>query len=101
MKVLHVTPNYPTPEFPIFGIFVKEQVESLQKIGEECDVLNSDGKNKGFRKYITYLPKIWCKAMFGGYDVIHCHHGNVPFEPEEWDYKMEDWLKLPNKKELK
>ena len=74
MKILHVTPNYPTPEFPIFGIFVKEQVESLQKIGVECDVLNCDGQNKGFKKYITYLPRIWWKAMFGGYDVIHCHH---------------------------
>jgi glycosyltransferase involved in cell wall biosynthesis len=74
MKILHVTPNYPTPEFPIFGIFVKEQVESLQKIGVDCDVLNCDGQNKGFRKYITYLPKIWWKSMFGGYDIIHCHH---------------------------
>lgn len=74
MKILHITPNYPTPEFPIFGIFVKEQVVSLQKIGVECDVLNCDGQNKGFKKYITYLPNIWWKAMFGGYDVIHCHH---------------------------
>ena len=74
MKILHLTPNYPTPEYPIFGIFVKEQVESLQKIGVECDVLNCDGQNKGFRKYITYLPKIWWKALFGGYDIIHCHH---------------------------
>ncbi len=74
MKVLHVTPNYPTPEFPIFGIFVKEQVESLQTIGVECDVMNCDGQNKGFKKYITYLPKLWWKSLFGGYDIIHCHH---------------------------
>lgn len=74
MKILHITPNYPTPEWPIFGIFVKEQVESLQKIGIECDVINCDGQNKGFRKYITYLPKLWWKGMFGGYDIIHCHH---------------------------
>lgn len=74
MKVLHVTPNYPTSEFPIFGIFVKEQVESLQKIGVECDVMNCDGQNKGFKKYITYLPKLWWKSLFGGYDIIHCHH---------------------------
>ncbi len=74
MKVLHITPNYPTKEFPIFGIFVKEQVESLQKIGVDCDVLNCDGQNKGFKKYITYLPKIWWKSLFGGYDIIHCHH---------------------------
>jgi len=74
MKILHVTTNFPTPEFPIFGIFVKEQVESLQKIGVDCDVFYCDGQNKGFKKYITYLPKLWWKTMFGGYDIIHCHH---------------------------
>lgn len=74
MKVLQVTNNYPTPDYPIFGIFVKEQVESLQKIGVECDVFYCNGQNKGFRKYITYLPSLWKKALFGGYDLIHCHH---------------------------
>jgi len=74
MKILHITPNYPTPERPVFGIFVKEQVESLQRIEVDCDVLFCDGKEKGFRKYIIYLPKIWWKVMFGGYDIIHCHH---------------------------
>lgn len=74
MKVLHVTNNFPTPDYPIFGIFVKEQVESLQKIGVECDVFYCNGQNKGFKKYITYLPSLWKRAMFGGYDLIHCHH---------------------------
>lgn len=74
MKILHVTPNYPTPEYPIFGIFVKEQVESLRKIGVECDVFFCDGQNKGFRKFISYLPRLWWKSLFGGYDLIHCHH---------------------------
>ena len=74
MKVLHVTPNYPTPEYPIFGIFVKEQVESLQKAGVDCEVFYCDGQNKGFKKYITYLPALWKKALFGGFGLIHCHH---------------------------
>ncbi len=74
MKVLHITPNYPSPDFPIFGIFVKEQVESLQKIGINCDVFYCDGQNQGFKKYIRYVPSLWKKAMFGGYDIIHCHH---------------------------
>jgi glycosyltransferase involved in cell wall biosynthesis len=74
MRILHITTNYPTPEYPIFGIFVKEQVVSLVKLGIDCDVLYCDGQNKGFWKYITYLPKIWWKALFGRYDIIHCHH---------------------------
>lgn len=74
MKVLHITPNYPSPERPVFGIFVKEQVDSLRNVGVDCDVVFCDGQNKGFKKYITYLPKLWWKSLFGGYDVIHCHH---------------------------
>ena len=71
MKVLHITTNYPTPEYPIFGIFVKEQVESLQIIGVDCEVFYCDGKNKGFKQYIT---KLWWIIMRGHYDVLHCHH---------------------------
>ena len=74
MKVLHITTNYPTPEFPIFGIFVKEQIESLQKIGVDCEVFYCDGKNKGFKQYITYVPHLWWKILHGHYDVLHCHH---------------------------
>lgn len=74
MRILHITTNYPTPEFPIFGIFVKEQVDSLKKIGIDCDVFYCDGQNKGFKKYISYLPKLWWKAFWGSYDIIHCHH---------------------------
>ena len=74
MKVLHITTNYPTPEYPIFGIFVKEQVESLQKLGVECDVLYCDRKNRGTWMYITYIPKIWKAVLTGKYDIIHCHH---------------------------
>ena len=74
MKVLHITTNYPTPKYPIFGIFVKEQVESLQEMGVDCDVFYCDGKNRGFKQYITYVPKLWWKIMSGQYDVLHCHH---------------------------
>ena len=74
MRILHVTTNYPTPEYPIFGIFVKEQVESLQKIGIDCDVFFCDGHNKGTMQYISYLPKLLWKSLFGEYDIIHCHH---------------------------
>ena len=74
MRILHVTTNYPTPDRPVFGIFVKEQVESLREIGVDCDVFYCDGQGKGLKKYITYLPKLWWKSMFGGFDIIHCHH---------------------------
>ena len=74
MRVLHVTTNYPTKEFPIFGIFVKEQVESLQQLDIQNDVFYCDGQNKGFKKYITYVPRLWWKILTTRYDIIHCHH---------------------------
>ena len=32
MKILYITNNFPTKKNPIFGIFVKEQIESVIKI---------------------------------------------------------------------
>lgn len=74
MRILHITTNYPTPEYPIFGIFVKEQVESLRKEGLECDVFYCDGQGKGFKKYITYIPSLIKTILAGKYDILHCHH---------------------------
>ena len=74
MRVLHITTNYPTPEYPIFGIFVKEQVESLRAEGVECDVLYCDRKGRGTWMYLTYVPVIWWKILTHKYDIIHCHH---------------------------
>lgn len=74
MKILHITTNYPTPEYPIFGIFVKEQVDSLQEQGVGCDVFYCDGKGRGFKQYVTYVPALFKKIVSGKYDIIHCHH---------------------------
>jgi len=74
MKVLHITTNYPAPEYPIFGIFVKEQVDSLKALGVDCDVFYCDGKGRGFRQYITYVPKLWWRITTGHYDILHFHH---------------------------
>lgn len=74
MRVLHITTNYPTPDHPIFGIFVKEQVESLIEEGVDCDILYCDRKGMGTWMYLTYIPKIWWRILRNRYDVIHCHH---------------------------
>lgn len=74
MRVFHITTNYPTRDHPIFGIFVKEQVASLEALGVECDVLYCDRKGHGTWMYLTYIPVIWRRILRGRYDVIHCHH---------------------------
>ena len=75
MRVLHITCNYPTAEHPVFGIFVKEQIESLQNIGVECDVFFSNGKEKGGMKaHCASIAEVRKLLKENHNDIIHCHH---------------------------
>lgn len=74
MKVLHITNNYPTKENPIFGIFVKEQIDSLSRHGIENDVFFINGREKGKIEYIKCTHALKLKVQKGKYDLIHCHH---------------------------
>lgn len=75
MKVLHITANYPTQQHPVFGIFVKEQVESLRNAGLECDVFFSNGKEQGgIKEHLASVNKVRKLIRENKYDVIHCHH---------------------------
>ena len=75
MKVLHITANYPTEQFPVFGIFVKEQVESLRNEGVKCDVFFSNGKeNGGMKAHRASIKKVRKLLRENHYDAIHCHH---------------------------
>jgi glycosyltransferase involved in cell wall biosynthesis len=74
MKVLHVTNNYPTLNFPIFGIFVKEQMESLSQLNIDCDVFFINGREKGKFEYLRSIIKLRKKLKSKKYDLVHCHH---------------------------
>ena len=78
MKVLHITSNYPSERHPIFGIFVKEQIESLQNEGVECDVFFSNGKENGrWRAHVASIRPVHRLIKKRNYDIIHCHHSNT------------------------
>jgi hypothetical protein len=74
MKVLHITNNYPTLKFPIFGIFVKEQIDSLTKQGVENEVFFINGKENGKKEYLQAICKIRKIIKKQQFDIIHCHH---------------------------
>lgn len=74
MKVLHITNNYPTKEFPIFGIFVKEQIESLSNFGIENTVFFINGREKGKIEYLKSIFRLRKLLKNKQFDVIHCHH---------------------------
>ena len=74
MKVLHITNNYPTTNHPIFGIFVKEQIESLSSEGIESDIFFVNGRENGKNAYFSRLIDLRRKLRDNDYDILHCHH---------------------------
>ena len=74
MRVLQLTNNYPTPKFPIFGIFVKEQIDSLNELGVSNDVLFMNSREGGKLAYLTGYFRLIGKLLGNKYDLIHCHH---------------------------
>ena len=75
MRVLHVSNAYPSAEYkahPTYGIFVKEQIDSLRGQGIECRVIYIDARTKGVLQYLKKIPDIKKEAK--GCDLIHCHH---------------------------
>ena len=74
MKVLHITNNYPTAQFPVFGIFVKEQIESLSSEGIESDIFFVNGRENGKIAYLERLRDLRKKLVNDDYDMLHCHH---------------------------
>lgn len=80
MKVLQVTTNYPTKSNPIFGIFMKEQVESLGPLGVENTIFFSNGSENNVGKkgggkwvHIKSIFKLSWHLLTHRYDLVHCH----------------------------
>lgn len=80
MKVLQVTTNYPTKSNPILGIFMKEQVESLESLGVDNTIFFSNGTESNVGKqgggkwvHIRSVFKLSWHLLTHRYDLIHCH----------------------------
>ncbi len=81
MKVLQLTTNYPCDENPIYGIFMKEQADSLVPLGVENKIFFSNGlksrlkvKNSGMFIHLWSAVKLFFHLRRHHYDVIHCHN---------------------------
>jgi glycosyltransferase involved in cell wall biosynthesis len=73
MKVLLVTNMYPTKTNPFYGIFVREQVESLRNENVLIDVFFINGQKNRFN-YLTSIIALIKKFSCQKYDIIHAHH---------------------------
>lgn len=79
MKVLHITNNFPTKNLPIFGIFVKEQIDSLTAIGVSNEVFFMNTRENGKMEYLKGYFRLIKLLQKKKYDIIHCHHAYSGF----------------------
>lgn len=75
MKVLQITTNYPTKSNPIFGIFMKEQVDSLEQFGVINTIFFSNGSESKYGPiiHLKSVFKLQWHLLWNRYDLIHCH----------------------------
>ncbi|MEO2072881.1 MAG: glycosyltransferase family 4 protein [Zunongwangia sp.] len=76
MKVLTITNMYPIHEHKYYGIFVKEQVNSLKQYYPE--ITSNLIFINGFKTKLNYLKSIFSinfHLLFNKYDIIHIHFG--------------------------
>jgi hypothetical protein len=73
MKVLVVTHMYPSREHPENGIFVQQQVASLQREGVDVDVLHVDVKKSKLLYPWSFVP-LQTRTLAHRYDLVHGHY---------------------------
>lgn len=80
MKILVISNMYPTEENKSFGIFVKNQVEALEKRGLLVDVAAitnpRSGKLQVMKKYLLWMLRILKVFILRGgkYSIVHAHY---------------------------
>ena len=72
MNVLHITNAFPCVKQSSYGIFIKEQFQSLKKKGISCDILFINSNEKGIKEYVLFFIKNF--RITDKYNVVHFHH---------------------------
>lgn len=74
MKVLYITNNYPNENDRNYGIFVKEQIESVEAKLEDYDILFINAKAHGKFQYVLAVFRVYAFLLRKQYNIIHVHH---------------------------
>jgi teichuronic acid biosynthesis glycosyltransferase TuaC len=74
LRVLVVTNLWPAEADPVYGSFVKAQMESLRPLGVEYDVLFIDGRRSRWN-YLRAIGELRRRLRATRYDLIHAHFG--------------------------
>ncbi len=73
MRILYITNMYPNEQRPFGGIFIKQEVERLQKNGLDVSVVLINGK-KSKLEYVKSPFHIYKKLSDGDFDLINVQH---------------------------
>jgi glycosyltransferase involved in cell wall biosynthesis len=77
LRILAVTNLWPVGD-SFRGIFVKEQVEALRRLGHHVDV-EVVAQERGKVDYFLGAQRVRRRVRVGGYDVVHIHYGMTAF----------------------
>lgn len=71
IRVLHVTNAFPSPEHPEYGVFIKDQINSLHaSVDQRVFFINA--RDEGSFAYLRCVAQL--KTLCDWAEVIHCHH---------------------------
>lgn len=73
-RILHVTNAFPTCKSPDYGIFIKEQVESLDNLVDTNHIYFINAREKGVSEYFKSIFRLRLVLKENKYDIVHCHH---------------------------
>ncbi len=75
MRILYITNMFPDKKSPCYGIFIKEQIETIMKYHSiDYDIYFIDGRKNKWN-YIKSISKIHNMILHNKYDLIHIHYG--------------------------
>lgn len=74
LKVLFITSQWPTPQFPSAAPFVEREVRALREAGVEVDVMHYEG-GWSIGKYARAVREMYRCLKQNHYDLIHAYFG--------------------------
>jgi hypothetical protein len=77
MRILAVTNIYPSAQNPESGVFVQQQILSLQQAGLQIDVMNLNRTKKGMRVYLRLGERVRERMRASATDLVHVMYGGV------------------------
>jgi teichuronic acid biosynthesis glycosyltransferase TuaC len=77
MRILAVTNMYPTSSAPHSGIFVKQQIEALKRVGLDVDLMVVERLEKGMTCYLGLRRRVQSRIRDWQPDIVHAMYGGV------------------------